>query len=687
MILYSLKEAVSQIRCNKYTTFSAVGIISIILLVFGLFLLSLHNLNIFTEVMKSDMEVIAFSSGHASDQTLQEIKSEIEAMKETEAVVFISKEDAMVKFAREMNSFQGVIKGLTENPLPDAFRIKIVPDARTPDDMRNLAEKLSHMEGIEDVEYGKEWVERLNALLTALKVLSLIVGSVMFLLVLFIVSNAIKLTFLMRRDEIEIMKLAGATRLFIRIPYILEGGILGLISASASVVMLYVIHNLIIYKIPSSVYLWLGGIEFSFISLKGLIAIIVTGIIAGCFGSWTSVGRLTGIALFLILCLNITNVPVVESRDLQSTEKEIRQSQQELSDVDKKIKEKKKATRKVAAEEKKVKRKLGVKEKDLGSKKKELYKVSKDIAQKKKEIKTVHQTVESLSSELDSKKMELSGFIKEIYKSNMWRYSGSAEILLSSTDYNDYKVKLKYQDMLLGEADHMMSSLSEDIRDLNNNLLSLNKRQQTLLVERGNIAEDKVIIERDIRQNRQQLVSIQRKKADYEEEIKRLTSASAALKKLIASYEKDRSKDLPAAGTGFGKNKGLLTWPLEGDVVSEFGRQKHPEFDAYVFKKGIEIAARGSKDIRAAFDGVVAYADWLQGYGLTLIIDHGNSYYSIYGHASRIKVSRGGKIRKGQVVAVAGKGNVAERDGIYFELRHLGEVVDPIAWLSKGSGG
>ena len=684
MILYSIIEAISQIRSNKYTTLSAIGIISIILLVFGLFLLSLHNLNIFAEVLKSDMEVVAFSSGNASDQLLQKIKSEIEAMRETETVVLISKDDAIGMFARDMAGFQGVIKGLTENPLPDTFRIKIVPDSRNPEDMRTLAEKLMHMEGIDDVEYGKEWVERLNALITALNVLSVIVGGIMFILVLFIVSNAIKLTFLMRRDEIEIMKLAGATRLFIRIPYIMEGGILGLISAGASVVMLYVIHNLIIYKIPSSVYLWLGGIELSFISMKGLIAIIVTGIIVGCFGSWTSVGRLTGIALFLILCLNITNVSVVESKDLQTSEKEIIQSEKELSDVDKKIKEKKKATQKAAAEEKKVRRKLGVKEKDLGSKKKELNKVSKDIAQKKQEIKIVHQNVESLSSELDAKEMELAGFIKEIYKSNMWRYSGSAEILLSSTDYNDYKVRLKYQDRLIGEADRMMSNLSEDVIDLNNRLLSLNKRQQNLLVVKGAITEDKVIIERDIRQDRQQLASIQRKKADYEKEIKRLTAASAALKKLIASYEKDRSRDTPAAGTGFGKNKGLLTWPLEGDVVSAFGRQKHPEFDAYVFKKGIEIAAKGSKDIKAAFDGVVAYADWLQGYGLTLIIDHGNSYYSIYGHASVIKVLRGGKVRKGQVVAVAGKGNVAGREGIYFELRHQGEVVNPIAWLPKG---
>lgn len=684
MLFNSFKEAISQMRSNKYATLSAIGIISIILLVFGLFLLSLHNLNIFAEVLKSEMELVAFSSGNASPELILEIRSEIESIKEVENVIFISRDDAMEMFAKDLTSFRGVIQGLKDNPLPDAFRIKIVADSRNPDDVRKLAERLSKIKGIDDVEYGKEWMERLNALISALKVLSIVVGAIMFLIVLFIVSNTIKLTFLMRRDEIEIMKLAGATKLSIKIPYVLEGGILGLISAASAVGMLLFTYKLILYKIPSTVYLWLGGIEFSFIPWEGIIAIILTGIIVGCFGSWTSVGRLLGIALFLILCLNINYINAAEGKDIQTIEKEIEHSQKRLYDVDKEIKEKKKATRKAAEEEKKVIKKLDVKQKDLGSKKQELKKVSKDIIQKKKEINMTQVNVESLSSDLTAKKMELTGFIRKIYKSHIGRSRGSAEILLSSTDYNDYKMRLKYQDILIGEADRIMHNLGDDIGELNSQLLSLNRRHQTLIVEKGTIAGDKVTIERDIRQNRQQLAGIQMKKADYEEEIKRLTNTSAALKKLIASYEKDRTSKVSSTGTGFGKAKGQLSWPLDGDVVSSFGRQKHQEFDAYVFKKGIEIASKGTKDIKAAYDGIVAYADWLQGYGLMLIIDHGNSYYSIYGHASKITVSKGGKVKKGQVIAVAGKGNNTGRDGIYFELRHEGEAVDPLAWLGRG---
>jgi septal ring factor EnvC (AmiA/AmiB activator) len=173
----------------------------------------------------------------------------------------------------------------------------------------------------------------------------------------------------------------------------------------------------------------------------------------------------------------------------------------------------------------------------------------------------------------------------------------------------------------------------------------------------------------------------------YEKELKRLADTSAALKSLITSYEKKQSL-LSSFNTGFEKEKGRLMWPLKGDVVSKFGRQKHPEFDAYIYKKGIEIASNNERDVRAVYNGIVAYADSLRGYGLIVIIDHGKSYYSVYAHASRLLVSRGNKVREGEVIAISGNdnGSLSGREGIYFELRYNGQPVDPLAWLSSANG-
>ena len=213
----------------------------------------------------------------------------------------------------------------------------------------------------------------------------------------------------------------------------------------------------------------------------------------------------------------------------------------------------------------------------------------------------------------------------------------------------------------------------------------LNRKHNTLVSEKSKLQKDKQEIETEVKASRVKLVTIQDRKAEYEKDLKRLESSSAALKGLIESYEKKRSSEkVVSSGTGFGKEKGRLTWPVAGDVMSRFGKQKHPEFDAYIFKKGIEIAAVNGKNVKAVYNGIVAYADWLQGYGLMTIIDHGNSYYSIYGHASKLFVAKGSKVKEGQVIAVAGSGNSSDKDGIYFEIRQNGQAIDPLPWLSIG---
>ena len=288
-----------------------------------------------------------------------------------------------------------------------------------------------------------------------------------------------------------------------------------------------------------------------------------------------------------------------------------------------------------------------------------------------------------LTSDLIKKKTEMADFLVYVYKSHSGRNSGLVANVLASNDYHDFMQRSKYEDILLGETNRIMQDLGHDVDKLHGQLSLLNKRHNNLLSEKGNLLKDKADVENEVKDSRVKLVSIQDKKAEYEKELKRLENASFALMNLIESYEKRRSSDrIVSTGTGFGKERGKLKWPVTGEVVSRFGRQKHPEFDAYIFKKGIEIIAKNEKNVKAVYDGVVAYADWLKGYGLLTIIDHGNSYYSIYGHASKILVSKGSKVKEGQVIAVAGSGNASEQEGIYFEIRQNGQPVDPFPWLS-----
>lgn len=692
MLIEEIREAFSQILSNRYTTMTAVGIMSIILLVFGMFLLSFYNLNLFAETLKRNMQVIAYLDNPVSPEKLQEIKEEIKSFEEVEKIAYISKDYALEMLARDTASIREIVEELKGNPLPDSFRISLKGNARNPEGIKALVEKVKGIREVNDIGYGEEWVERLNVLISTVKVIGWVIGGIMGLVVLFIIFNTVKFTLLTRREEIEIMKFAGATNLFIKIPFVIEGGILGLISAVGSVVMLFFTYKLVLYKIPPAAYVWLGGIEFVFISYEAIVFVICTGVILGCLGSWVSVGRYLGVAIILFLCLNVNNTTFAKMKDArdietQGVEKKIEESQKKLEDINRRIREKKKASKQAAVEEKRVKQKIEVKEKDLTGKKRDIKKVSKTLVEKEREIERAQRDIDNLTSDISGKKREMVDFLRNLYKSHTLRHSGVTEILLASTDYHDFIMKSKYEGLLISEANRIMKDLREEVDTLEAQLLFMNRRYYTLLAEKEKLYKDKATLEKEVRANRIRLAGIRDKKAEYEAELKRLAGASAALKNLIESYEKKRSQQA-SVNTGFGKEKGRLMWPLSGDIVSKFGRQKHPEFDAYVFKKGIEIVSDREREVKAVFDGVVAYAEWLNGHGLIAIIDHGNSYYSVYAHASKLLVSKGGKVKKGQVIAVAGNGsgNLSDREGIYFEIRHNGQPVDPLAWLKTGSG-
>lgn len=695
MLFEEIREALSQIRSNRYSVFTAVGIISIILLVFGMYLLTIHNINILVEHLKKDMQIVAYFDKGVPSGEIDGIKKDIEGFKEVENVIYIPRDHALEMLSRDVENVRDIVKELKGNPLPDSLRIILVPDARTPGGIKKLVEKLEAMSAVDDVEYGEEWVEKLNVFISTARVIGFVVGGLMVLIVLFIISNTVKFTLLTRREEIEIMKYAGATNLFIKIPFVIEGGILGFISGVSALVMLFLSYKLILYKIPAATYVWLGGLRFDFISLEAVILLIFIGIILGCFGSWVSIGRYLAVAIFLFLCLNVNSVTYAKANaktkagttfEGQNIEKEIEQNQRKLEDLNKQIKEKKKASKQAAVEEKKVKQVIDVKEKNLDSKKKELSRVRINLIQKEKEINRARDDMNALTASLLKKKREMGEFLTYVYKRHAARNSGVILNVLASENYHDFIQRSKYEDILLGETNSIMKVLGYEVDKLNGQLSLMSKRHNTLMADKGKLLTDKKEIEEEVKESRVKLGTIQDKKAEYAKELKRLESASYALKNLIESYEQKRSSNkLVTPSTGFGKEKGKLIWPLAGDVISRFGRQKHPEFDAYIFKKGIEIIAKNERNVKAVYNGIVAYADWLKGYGLMTIIDHGNSYYSIYGHASKLYVSKGTNVKEGQVIGVSGNSNASNEEGIYFEIRHNGQPVDPLPWIRSGS--
>jgi len=146
----------------------------------------------------------------------------------------------------------------------------------------------------------------------------------------------------------------------------------------------------------------------------------------------------------------------------------------------------------------------------------------------------------------------------------------------------------------------------------------------------------------------------------------------------------DEQWALPSAFVPLYERRGKLPWPLEGRVITSFGLQRHPRFNTIVMNNGVEIAPAKDKSlILAVHAGKVVFADYFQGYGNLLILDHGMTYYTLYGHCSQFLVNVGDMVRADQPVALVGDSGSLNGECLYFEVRYKTKALDPLQWLKR----
>lgn len=138
-----------------------------------------------------------------------------------------------------------------------------------------------------------------------------------------------------------------------------------------------------------------------------------------------------------------------------------------------------------------------------------------------------------------------------------------------------------------------------------------------------------------------------------------------------------RLADASAAGTPLSGLHGRLGWPVQGNLQGRFGASR-PEGGTW---RGVFIAAGAGQPVRAVADGVVAYADWLRGYGNLIILDHGGGYLTVYANADSLLREPQQRVRAGETIATTGTSGNMGRSGLYFEIRHNGEPLDPLRWI------
>jgi len=157
-----------------------------------------------------------------------------------------------------------------------------------------------------------------------------------------------------------------------------------------------------------------------------------------------------------------------------------------------------------------------------------------------------------------------------------------------------------------------------------------------------------------------------------------LRERAGRLADLVKKLESQKPREYSEKTGFFASRQGRLPWPVEGTVRIGFGAGRHPELGTMYDSHGIEIATVGQKPIRAVGPGRVLFANWFKGYGNLLIIDHGDSYYSLYAQASRLSKKVDDLLVAGDILGYSG---LEGSKGVYFEIRRGGTPLDPLAWL------
>jgi cell division transport system permease protein len=200
---------------------------------------------------------------------------------------FISKQVALERLKSQMQHHSALVEGLKENPLPDAFEVVLEASARNRTELKFLAERIAALPSVAEVEYGEQWVHRFSHLIHLFSLAGYAVGTLFFMAGIFIVANTIRLVLYSRRDEIEVMRLVGATDRFIKIPFFLEGMIQGGAGTLIGLGTLYAGFWALSAHFTDNLAAT-GFIHLRFFSMAASLAIFCGGVLAGWLGCWVS---------------------------------------------------------------------------------------------------------------------------------------------------------------------------------------------------------------------------------------------------------------------------------------------------------------------------------------------------------------------------------------------------------------
>ncbi|MFA4839078.1 MAG: peptidoglycan DD-metalloendopeptidase family protein [Candidatus Neomarinimicrobiota bacterium] len=392
-----------------------------------------------------------------------------------------------------------------------------------------------------------------------------------------------------------------------------------------------------------------------------------------------------------VVFLSILLLPRTVLPQQDDLKKKIEYKSNELEKVRDEIRKFKSELNQAESREKSSLEKLQETEKDLSLTLKLLNQLNREQKQKENEIQRTGKSITQLENDLKLLKGSFSQRLVNLYKQgdmSEWEY------LLTAKSFNQAIYRYKYF-RIISDIDRRNSReihyTINKVEEKKKSLVSEVRDQEKIIAEKEefqkNLAEQK--------QARAKNLSVARKnKQNIAEAILQKEKAAKELSRLIASLEKEqenRHKELERQRTlsgvktdnPFQQSQGRLGWPVQGEIISRFGVQKHPTLKTVTENSGIDIKAKQGAPIKTILDGVVTTITYIRGFGNTIIIDHGSGFYSVYSHIENVSVYENQYISKDTVIASVGDSGTLSGSMLHFEIWKNRTKLDPEKWLGN----
>ncbi len=284
---YFVKEAAISLKRNNLMSFASITTVAISLVILGLFLIMVMNLNNMAAHLESQVQINVYLEDNLSEAERYEIGNNIKKIKGVEEITFITKDEAIERFRERLGEQKYLLDALDDaNPLPYSYEVKLT----LPEQVKSAAAEIAEYPGVKTAKFGQEAIEQLFKLTHMIRVFGVVLILFLVFATLFIISNTIRLTVFARRKEIGIMKYVGATDWFIRWPFIMEGMALGFGGALIATLVLRTSYSAITNQIYQS-FMFLPLIpQYPFLT-NLTILLIVLGMIIGALGSAISLKK------------------------------------------------------------------------------------------------------------------------------------------------------------------------------------------------------------------------------------------------------------------------------------------------------------------------------------------------------------------------------------------------------------